>query len=316
MRETKASAATREAFLRQIAPYFPVVDDAERELRAIEAKHSAPEDWLTRHLVAAESLYLPYWHRLAAAYTAALELPGWGDDDTWRVEVEVWPESLQEQQRVLHDLLAVSKLRQAWRGDCAWSATQRTYITDTQREVVAALERHLRAENQPLREIPLYQGWMRVSCQQVVTMPADTWLAMQSTTSHYQPERVDPARVERVATRLARAFNVPPLADFEHLNAGPAVDEPVVWRQSARGLTAAINCHGIRDRMDDQRGLPGGNSTSAAQSLPFPQWRYEGFVGQLRVHGLADVPWLVCVLAPLHFLRRLHYYRGWFNGAR
>lgn len=48
MRETKASAGDTRgipAVLRTVL--LPVVDDAERELRAIEAKHS-PEDWLTR----------------------------------------------------------------------------------------------------------------------------------------------------------------------------------------------------------------------------------------------------------------------------
>lgn len=298
-------SSAKVALLKQIQPYFP--NDPKLP--------SLPECWddlaaITRCEREQYVAYmLPYWQGLAGAYQQALATPFGNDSATLVTQVEDWPESFSAQQKGLYELLQTSKLRMAWRSYCEWTAVQRAYFTDGQRKVLAELEREHAEGSCPLAEIPLYQGWMRTSCQQLICIPVSVWRSMYSSESRYEPAQIDRATVERLATRVARVFNTPPLGPMEFLKESPGWSEAVVWSTSQRGLTSTIDIHGMTDREKDEDGW----SKNVSDQMMFPEWRYKGFGGQIRVTLENGTPWFVTVLAPTHFVRRLMIYAQWFE---
>ena len=243
--------------------------------------------------------YLPYWQQLAPAYVAALSEPHADDPGRFEVVVEDWPETFEAQQTSLYQLLESSKLRQAWRSQAVWQIAQRTYMTDGQRQVLAELEREHREGSTPLTEIPLYHGFIRASCQQLICLPLADWAAMYSDNARYEPGKVDKTVVSRLAHRVARLFNAPPQSP-EQLAQVPSQHGHIVWNSSLGGLTSAIDCHGMRDRLFDDYGRPIEHDPEQV-----PGWRFDGFCGQLRVTLEDGSPWYVTVLAPAHFVGNL-----------
>lgn len=296
----------KAAFLRAMAPLFPDMCEFADRLQAIESTRLAADDWggaMARHYEVAEGILFPLWKRLAPAFSAALAAPFHGDPGTLETCVEDWPVSVAAQQSSLHQLLAESKLRQAWRGYCGWLSTQRALYTDGQRRVLAEIEREMREANAPLREIPLYHAIYRDSCLQLVCMPVAMWRCLCAN-EKYEPQRIDPRTVDRLSWRVAQVFNAPPVTDESLWAESPSWREAIVWGQSAEGLTTPIECHGIRDRLEDVGGRPAGVPVKT-EPATCPEWRYEGFCGQVRVTLESGEDWSVTVLAPLHFLRHL-----------
>lgn len=262
-------------------------------LQALEAEMPGPALWQQRHFAAAERIYFALWQALAPVYAAALQ-----------AEVLDWPGTIATQQAALHQWLEISPLRQAWRDYAAACAPGGGADAD-HRQV---LEQRMRESAAPLREIPLYQGFMRVSCQQLVCLPEPVWQGLQQPGFPYAPAGVDVGTVERLALRVARVFNAPAWMASGG-DADSAVREPVVWATSPAGLTAPMNSHGLRDRWEQD----GRASTAAppADAMVAPHWRYEGFYGLLRVALEDGATWRVAVLAPLHCVRRLAHPWQW-----
>ena len=151
---------------------------------------------------------------------------------------------------------------------------------------------------------------MRVSCQQLVCLPLAQWQALHDPALPFAPESVDVAVVDRLATRVAQVFNSPPLVDLDLLRDGYGWDEPVVWNTNAGQLTGEIDCHGMRDRCE--HGWKGEVKPLAFNALA-QHWRFEGFCGHLRVTLESGEDWMVIVLAPLHFVRRLAHSAEWYR---
>lgn len=258
-----------------------------------------------------EMCMLPYWKGLACAYQQALAVSMGSDSKVLATQIEDWPESFAAQQKSLYELLETSKLRLAWRSYCAWNAVQKTPFTDGQQKVLAELEREEVEGSCPIVEIPLYHGCTRDSCQQLICMPVAAWHNMYSREGRYEPNQIDRMTVERLATRVAQVFNTPPLAPVELLKHSPSWSDAVMWPTSQRGLTCPINSHGMTDRVSDEYGRP----KNASAPMLFPEWRYRGFGGQIRVTLEDGTPWYVTVLAPAHFVRRLMIYATGFERA-
>lgn len=299
-------------FLRRLAPLFPDVHDTEARLQAIEAALPGDEHWMLRHMRAVEGIYFPLWQAMAPAYVATLAAPFGADAANLTVCVESWSATVAEQQQSLHFLLAQSRLRQSWRDYAHWFVDD--YCKTNDQAAKAAAEQVFRQSSAPLREIPLYMGYMRLSCQQLVCLPLHEWQALHDEKQSFAPpQAVDTAVVERLATRVAQVFNSPPLVDVELLRDGQAWDEPVVWTTNAGQLTGGMDCHGMRDRWEhgwrgEEQPLP--------PDAPAPHWRYEGFCGHLRVTLESGQEWVVSVLAPAHFVRRLAYSVEWYGRAQ
>lgn len=250
-----------------------------------------------------ESL-LPCWHGLAPVYAESL---AWSDDehDTTRLAVEVsdWPITWEDQQNSLQQLMDGSKLRQAWRSHTQWVLAQRHRYSPGQSRVHAELEREDLEAGTPMAEIPLYNGFMRVSSQQVICMPVAQWDALYDDSAVYAPDTIDVKTVRRLQRRLARVFNTPPLALSERFLQSPACGEPIIWPCSAGRLTTHIDGHGMTDRFSDDYGRPREGLTDH-----MPSWRYDGFCGQLSVVLEGGSRWYVTILAPTHFIGALLHY--------
>lgn len=248
-----------------------------------ELAHDEKFDWASweqHRRQSMEMVLLPFWQGMGSVYAAILA-DNEGDASvgmTLAATIEDWPKSFVAQQHTLVELMNKSKLRQALLGLAPWQKAD----ADSAR---------------PMREIPLYWHGVRASCQQVICMPVRQWDAMFTETACYAPSSVDEDIVEMLATRIARALNVP-LQTGENLNAAP--NPPVVWMTSPFNLLRSIDSHGMTDRMFDEYLRP-----IEHESDRIPGWRFDGFCGQLRVLGIADEPWYVTVLAPAHFVGTL-----------
>ena len=165
----------------------------------------------------------------------------------------------------------------------------------------------------PFVEIPLYQGYIRSSAHQLVCLPEAQWLALSAQSPvPYAPESIDRATVLRIAHRIARVFNAPPMAAagasaqgvvpaFEQVLAGLQC-MPTVWSCHPATLTrAGASCHGMDDRLENEYGQ--------AKNTEQPNhMRFSGFSGVLRLQLENNEVWRVALLAPSHFVRRLMFY--------
>lgn len=308
-----APALTDKAeWLQSLAPLFPDVSDTEARLQALESTLPAESQWQHRHFEAAQTLWMPLWSALAPAYVTALSRSIGSDAGPLAVQVEHWPATVADHQQALHQLLSESRLRQGWREYALWLGE--VYYRNNDQQQKIQKEQAFRQTSLPLCDIPLYQSSMRVSCQQLVCLPVDQWQALrQPTTAHasgYCPHNVHAPTVNRLATRVAQVFNSPPLVDVHLLQNNPGWDEPVVWNTNSGQLTGHINSHGMHDRCE--HGWQGGYTPLPAEAA-YPEWRYEGFYGLLRVTLEDGTDWMVAVLAPLHFVRRLAYSVDWYQ---
>ena len=203
------------------------------------------------------NVMLPYWQKLVPVYAAALAYPFGDDTGQLQTRVEVCPVDMDAQQNSLLRLFEESKLRMAWRSLAEWYVTQQAYYTDGQRKALSKLEREHQEGSNPLAEIPLYQSYLRASCHQLICMPVSQWDAMFSQTAQYEPGQIDAKTIKRLAVRVARVFNAPPLADVEFLAQSPSWGEPIVWSIGQGGLTVSKSGHGMDDRhVDDLLGEP------------------------------------------------------------
>lgn len=249
------------------------------------------------------NVMLPYWQKLVPVYAAALAYPFGDDTGQMQISVEVCPADMDAQQNSLLRLFEESKLRMAWRSLAEWYVTQQAYYTDGQRKALAELKREHHEGSNPLAEIPLYQSYLRASCHQLICMPVSQWDAMFSQTAKYEPGQIDAKTIKRLALRIARVFNTPPLADVEFLAQSPSWCDPTVWRVSEGSLTESKSCHGMDDRLFDEYGRPHYPDTEDK-----PSWRFDGFCAQIRVILEDGTPWYVTVLAPAHFVHHVMYY--------
>lgn len=299
----------KAAFLQSIAPLFPDVSDTEARLQAIERALPDREAHRQRYFRAAEDIYFPLWQALGPAYAATLATPFGADTTRLLVRVEDWPTDLEAHQGRLQFLLEKSRLRQAWRGYARWLYEFYLRTNDgAQKDQAQAI---CRSSYKPLREIPMYMGLMRVACQQLVCLPLAQWQALSDPSLPYLPEQVDENTVERLATRVARVFNAPPLVHVDLLKACGGWDDPVVWTVSSSNLTQPLSQHGMRDRCEEDGWR--GDIRAMPTDAVAPHWRYEGFYGQLRVTLENGDEWIVAVLAPIHFLRWLSYSVEWYK---
>ena len=285
------------ALVQRLAPVFPRPGAAPRLNLQIE------EDWTEREAQRRqwmETFCLPYWQRLAPAYAAALAEP-WGQDSgRLKVVVEDWPEDFDSQQQALTQLLVTSKLCQSWRSLTQWQLAQRTLYTDGMRRVSAALEQEHRECSRPLAEIPLYWGFIRASCHQLICLPVAQHHALHNDSACYDPAAVDEATASRLAHRVARLFNAPPTLPSSEWAQTPSRNGSIIWATSPGNLTGSIDSHGMTDRLLDDYGRP--HPTNYHGEGNTPTWRFDGFCGQLRVTLESGEDWYVTVLAPSHFV--------------
>jgi hypothetical protein len=301
----------KAALLGQMAALFPVVDPADTK-----PLNDDGCDWperLRRDYVHFEHCMLPYWLSLAPAYAEAMARPFGGDTAHLKTHVYNWPASFDVQQAQLHHLLSTSKLREPWHRFCQLLAKRHTCKDKEQRQQLdvqeKTLDQALDDGKIPLKEIPLYQGYIRVSCQQLICLPEAEWSKLVDNRDDYAPGNVDPQTVERLATRIAQVFNAPPLVSLHLLEETPSWSGAIVWNGSQRMLTCAQSQHGIRDRLLDEYDRP----HDGVENQPLPDWRYMGFCGQIGVALEDGSPWIVCVLAPQHFIRRMMFYPQWYQ---
>ena len=204
-----AAPINKAAWLRTLAPLFPDVSDTEARLQALQTLYPAEHQWQPRHFVAAQSIYRPLWQALAPAYVATLAQTFGDDAAPLAVRVVHWPETVAEHQQALHRLMAESRLRDGWHAYARWFEEVHCHINDPLQKQAA--ERAFRQTSVPLREIPLYQSFIRASCQQLVCLPVDQWQALHQRTpnspSGYRPQDVNAATVNR----LAQVLNSAPL---------------------------------------------------------------------------------------------------------
>lgn len=256
------------------------------------SKHQKWETWLRQRY----DHHLIYWRQLAPLYAMALQ-DGAAAEDRFVIQAECldWPDSFDAQQQALLRLLDTSRLRQAWRTYCDWQHTHPDWHTPAQQTQREALDARCHAGNLPLREIPLYRGYIRCSCQQIVCLPEPQWQALFAPEDRYDPGNIDGEIVDCLAHRIARVFNEPapePGAAFHGWHE--------VWPASARGLTVSRDAHGISDRLFDQYLRPIEHPADC-----MPTWRFDGYYGLLKVTGVGEEPWYLAVLAPGHFLEHL-----------
>ena len=294
---TRSGNAELAELVQRLAPVFPYPDAVPRQNLQIE------EDWAKREAQRRqwmETICLPYWQRLAPAYAAALAEP-WGQDSgRLKVVVEDWPEDFDSQQQALTQLLVTSKLCQSWRSFAQWQLAQRTYFTDGMRRVSDALQQEHRECARPLAEIPLYWGFIRASCQQLICLPVAQQQALYDDNARYDPATVDEATASRLAHRVARLFNAPPTLPSSEWAQTPSRNGSIIWATSPGNLTGSIDSHGMTDRLLDDYGRP--HPTNYHGEGNTPTWRFDGFCGQLRVTLESGEDWYVTVLAPSHFV--------------
>ena len=284
--------------VQRLAPVFPYPSAAPRQDFRIE------EDWAKREAQRRrwmETVCLPYWQRLAPAYAAALA-ERWGQDSgRLQVVVEDWPEDFDSQQQALTQLLVTSKLCQSWRNLAQWQLAQRTLYTDGMNRVGDALQQEHRECARPLAEIPLYWGFIRATCQQLICLPVAHHQAMHNNNARYDPATVDETTASRLAHRVARLFNAPPTLPPDEWAKAPSRDGSIVWATSPGSLTSdGPSNHGMTDRLHDDYGRP--RPTNYHGEGNTPTWRFDGFCGQLRVTLENGEDWYVTVLAPSHFV--------------
>lgn len=243
-----------------------------------------------------------FWHSLWAM------IP-----NTSKTHVHNWSASFDAQQVQLHHLLSTSKLREPWHQYCQLLAQRHTSQDTEQCQRLHAqeklLDQALDDGKIPLKEIPLYQGCMRVSCQQLICLPEAEWNRLMDGSDDYAPGKVDPKTVERLATRIAQVFNAPPLVPLHLLEETASWSDAIVWNGSQRMLTCSQSQHGIRDRLLDEYDRP----HDGAENRPLPDSRYLGFCGQIGVTLEDGSPWIVCVLAPQHFVQHMMCYPQWYR---
>ena len=116
----------------------------------------------------------------------------------------------------------------------------------------------------PIVEIPLYQGYIRSSAHQLVCLPEAQWLALPAQNPvPYAPESIDRVTMLRIAHRIARVFNGPPIAAAGASAQGAvlALEQvlarlecmPTVWSCYPATLTrAGASCHGMVDRLENE----------------------------------------------------------------
>jgi hypothetical protein len=292
--EEEIKAATR------FWPLFPVVSERFSSFRRTfsPACMANPE-----HKANLEAEYhqhqLEFWQGLAAVYVAALQEP----DDTdqpapLQVVVESWPEGEAAQQAALTVLLAESSLCSAWDEQQRFYHLPHSGYSEQRRAEEEVLEQAHVIGSRPLAEIPLYYGWGRSSCQQLVCLPLPQWQALFDSTAHYEPASVDRRTVERLATRIARAFNVPPQDHEQLLDALAFI--PTVWKISLRGLTDSLDSHGMSDICTGAV-----QQAKEGEFVPMSERRYLGYYGCLRVTLENGEVWMVAVLGPRHFVSDL-----------
>ena len=295
----KPLKSEKEALLEKIAPLFPHVDDTGEAHFDLDSRD--PAELARRECARYEGLMLPYWLALAPAYAAALAQPFGNNGNVLSTSMGCWPRTVADQQVLLHDLLTTGPLRRAWQQYCRNDQYQSP--NEKQQALIAAV----RAGDAPLKEIPLYHGWLRVSCQQLVCMPKAQWQALRDGGSQYDPSQIDARTVERLATRIAQVFNRPPLLPAEQSQDGPSNQDATVWQGSQHMLTISTSQHGMRDRLQNEKDWP--DEDAVLTSLP--GWRYMGFCGQIDVMLEDGTAWVVCVLAPIHFVRHLMRHPYW-----
>lgn len=236
-----------------------------------------------------------FWLDMAPVYAAILGAEGNVQDDGLSLSASIadWPDSFAAQQAALLRLLDTSPLRWAWRQLADWMCNNPDWPADKER--TAALQAAFADSAKPLREIPLYQGYLRNSCQQIVCLPESQWQALFDPARDYRPQAVDEAIVQALALRIARVLNEP-------CRATDAATPPwcEVWGTNPRSLVVARDMHGMTDRCFDEYlrliDHPPGQT---------PSWRFLGHYGHLRVDGAEGIggePWHVVILAPQHFL--------------
>lgn len=274
-------------------PLFPRPESAlpPLDLRLDGASYVAA--WQAR---SADAL-LPYWQRLAWVYGLALAMPD-ADDAGWlAVEIEDWPADMAAQQATLQALLADGPLRAAMRRTQAGLDTL-AGDGDAGQAQQAALYEAERTAARPLAEIPLYAGYLRVSCQQLLCLPHADDRALADPQLPYAPEAVDTDTVARLARRIARLFNAPPVQAPADLALVPSRAAPIVWPTSLAGLCERRASHGMADRWCDDQGR-------IRPPSDLPAWRFDGFCGRLRVTLENGENWVLTVLAPGHFVSTL-----------
>lgn len=189
-----------------------------------------------------------------------------------------WPNSIGKQQATLTWLLAESRLRLAWRDECQqiqevqevqevrqnFEACAASAVPKLDANSAAYIESRGEASALPMVEILLYQGYIRSAAHQLVCLPEAQWLALPAQSPvPYAPERIDRATVLRIAHRIARVFNVPPIAAAGASAQGvvPALEQmlaglqcmPTVWSCHPATLThAGTSCHGMVDRLENE----------------------------------------------------------------
>lgn len=274
----------------------PVFPRPEKSLPPLPISLNGP-DYIAAWQARCADVLLPYWQRLAWVYGLALAMPE-GDDAHWLpVAIDDWPNDMPAQQQALQALLADGPLRAAHRctQDELAAPQGRTGDAVARLDALYAAER---AAARPLAEIPLYAGYLRLSCQQLVCLPQTAQQALADPRVPYAPEAVDSAVVERLARRIARVFNAPPLQAPADLAQTPCRETPIVWRTSLAGLCERRNSHGMADRWCDEAG-------QLRPPADLPEWRFDGFCGRLRVTLENGENWVVTVLAPGHFVAAL-----------
>ena len=304
----------KAALLEKIAPLFPYAEDTGKEHFDLDTRD--PAELARREHARYERLMLPYWQALAPAYAAALAQPFGNDGSVLKTSVGYWPDTAANQQALLHELLTTSQLRRSWQQHCRFEqqrlANYGSDPGDEQHQSSAVkqqtLEAAMHAGDAPLKEIPLYHGWLRVSCQQLVCLPKAQWQALSNDGAQYNPSQINAQTVERLATRIAQVFNRPPLLHAEQLQNGPSCQDATVWQCSQHMLTlTTVSQHGMRDRLVCEKDWP----AEDAATISLPEWRYMGFCGQIDVTLEDGASWVVCVLAPIHFVRHLMRFPYW-----
>lgn len=112
------------------------------------------------------------------------------------------------------------------------------------------------------------------------------------------PEKVELLR--QVAKRIAQVFNAPPLAPLHFLQEADSWLEALVYEGKLNHFGDRLQDEYCRRRID-------------ADTLTFPEWRYQSFLGTIRVPLEDGSLWRVAILAPSYFIWRLMYYSEWYT---
>ena len=102
------------------------------------------------------------------------------------------------------------------------------------------------------------------------------------------------------AKRIAQVFNAPPLAPLHFLQEAGSWSEALVYEGKLNRFGDRLQDEYCRRRID-------------ADTLTFPEWRYQIFLGTIRVTLEDGSLWRVAILAPNYFIWRLMYYSEWYT---